>query len=134
MTSILVPVPRENIAAALETKEIADFLRRDPDIREGRVDYTDAVEDMLEGRKQLWLAIDDTEVLAACATSITGEICDIDMCGGEKIDRWIHLLDGIEDWAREQGCVESWIPNARKGWQKRLPGYKTKTVAMVKAL
>lgn len=58
--------------------------------------------------------------------------CDILMLGGDDMDSWLVELDEIEGWAQKVGC-DRMILTGRKGWEKMLPGYKIKTVTMVKS-
>jgi hypothetical protein len=47
--------------------------------------------------------------------------------------RWIGLLDGIEDFARAEGCEATRIIG-RKGWARVLASYQTKRIVLEKDL
>lgn len=47
---------------------------------------------------------------------------EIPICTGSNSKDWLHLIDGIKEYAREQGCSVI-IPLARPGWRKLLAPY-----------
>jgi hypothetical protein len=47
--------------------------------------------------------------------------------------RWIRLLEGIEDFARAEGCEATRIIG-RQGWARVLPSYQTKRIVLEKDL
>jgi hypothetical protein len=91
--------------------------------------------DILSGRSLLWLAWNGESILAAAATilinSEAGKVCVITLCGGSGLNRWLPLLDGIETYARDEGCKLVRI-YGRKGWLRVLDGYREKHVIMDK--
>lgn len=91
--------------------------------------------DVVAGRSLLWVALDQRGVAAAAVTEITEafgqRICTIVACGGWRVWRWLHLINGLEDYARAEGCARSRIIG-RKGWLRLLPGYKAKAIIMDK--
>lgn len=70
---------------------------------------------------QLWLV--DYGQKGAVVTQVlegqAGKLCLIVACGGRDISVWLSLLSEIEDWAREQDCVEMRIIG-RRGWKRML--------------
>jgi hypothetical protein len=52
---------------------------------------------------------------------------------GSDMRRWIRLLDGIEDFARAEGCNATRIVG-RQGWARVLPSYQTKRIVLEKEL
>ncbi len=99
--------------------------------------FEDIEADLLSGRSLLWLAWDTREIQAAATTvlinSEIGKVCVITACGGAGMKRWLPLLDGIESYARDEGCVRVRI-YGRKGWLRVLDGYHAKHVIMDKDL
>ena len=95
------------------------------------------------GRSQVTFASEDpdlvvaTTTVAAAATvlinSESGKVCVITACGGSDMTRWLPLIDGVEAYAREEGCKCVRI-YGRKGWLRVLDGYRTKHVIMDKDL
>lgn len=97
----------------------------------------DVEADILSGRSLLWLAWADEGIQAAATTvlinSEAGKVCVITACGGAGMKRWLPLLDGIEAYARDEGCVRVRI-YGRKGWLRVLDGYREKHVILDKEI
>lgn len=109
-------------------------------MKKGQVGSFESVKgDILSGRALLWLAWDgqSPDVEAAAVTLIEEtewrKVCTIVACGGAHMDRWIHLLDTIEDYGRSEGCSAARI-FGRRGWGEMLPAYKHKRTILEKAL
>ena len=80
------------------------------------------------GEYQLWTAQRDGVVEGAWCTRIaeypSGKVCEIALCGGEHIERWLDLtVEPIALWAKGLGCRRLRI-YGRKGWSKLLPEFK----------
>ncbi|WFU53861.1 hypothetical protein QA639_29970 [Bradyrhizobium pachyrhizi] len=99
--------------------------------------FEDIEADVLSGRSLLWLAWGGQAIQAAAATvlinSEIGKVCVITACGGTGMKRWLPLLDGIEAYARDEGCVRMRI-YGRKGWLRVLDGYREKHVILDKEI
>jgi hypothetical protein len=85
----------------------------------------------------LWFAWNGNAIEAAATTvlinSDIGKVCIITACGGSGMKRWLPLLDGIEAYARDEGCTRVRI-YGRKGWLRVLDGYREKHVIMDKEI
>ncbi len=80
------------------------------------------------GEYQLWTAQREGVIDAAWCTRIAdyprGKVCEIALCGGEGIERWLELtIEPIALWAKDLGCVSLRI-YGRKGWSKLLPDFR----------
>lgn len=99
--------------------------------------FEDIEADILSGRSLLWLAWNGQAIEAAASTvlinSDIGKVCVIAACGGTGMKRWLPLLDGIESYARDEGCTRVRI-YGRKGWLRVLDGYREKHVILDKDL
>lgn len=99
-------------------------------------DPRDIERDILGGVSLLWLAWNDG-IEAAAASQIVriGEtkVCIITACGGSNRERWLPLIEGIENYARQEGCSCVRI-YGRKGWLRVLDGYEARHVIMDKDL
>ena len=62
-----------------------------------------------------------------------GKICVITACAGHNMSRWLPLISGIENYARDEGCSCVRI-FGRKGWLRVLEGYRAKHIVLDKAL
>ena len=105
--------------------------------RGGMGRFDDVERDVLGNNAYLWLAIDGSSVLATAVTKVTAEqdhrLCTIVACGGHAWDRWGALIEGLERYARAEGCKRIEICG-RPGWLKRLPGYRLAKIVIQKEL
>jgi hypothetical protein len=89
--------------------------------------------DVLSGRALLWIIASDGTIESAGVTRLEitqhSKVCLIVAHGGSGANRWLHLLEGIENYARAEGCdCVRWI--GRRGWKRKLPEYKEIGVVM----
>ena len=111
------------IAAAYETgigDDTMDTIRRD----------------LETGDALLWIVWDGT-MLAAVTTKLlqtaARRICLITSCAGREMARWIHLISGIENYARREDCDAVRVMG-RPGWKAMLPDYREPWVFLQKDL
>lgn len=92
---------------------------------------------VLEGKAQLWLAISGQEIEAAAVTELMQTewrlSCNVLACAGREMERWVGLLDKIEDFARVEGCSVVHI-TGRHGWERVLTAYRPTRVILEKRL
>ena len=134
------PLARDLIFAAMKRGDLSSF---------------GPVEDrVLRGDALLWLALtnadgDSVRIEAAAVTELHRtewrKVCLIVACGALRrssratasraadTHRWIRLLEGIEDFARAEGCNATRIIG-RKGWARVLTSYQTKRIVLEKEL
>ena len=105
--------------------------------RTGLSDFATIESEVMSGAQLLWLACNGASIEAAATTRLVRvsgrKICELVACGGKDRARWLPLLDGIEDYAREEGCAEMRI-FGRKGWERVLSGYRAQHVILGKDL
>lgn len=94
--------------------------------------------DVLSGQALLWIVhSDDHGIEAATVTRLDqtehSKVCTILACGGEKRSRWLHLLAGIEDYARAESCDGVRL-YGRRGWKRVLPDYREIGIVMERKL
>lgn len=101
--------------------------------RPGWITEEQAIALLLHGELQLHLAIDEKNVaVAALVTELkqspSGKIkvCCIVGIAGINRHLWMDHLEGMEDWARAEGCSAVLIQNGRKGWlrEEKLKPYR----------
>jgi hypothetical protein len=99
--------------------------------------FGDVEREVLDGKQQLWLAWNGTAIEAAAVTRIVligqRKICILVACGGHGRKRWLPLIAGIEQFARNEGCAAMRIIG-RKGWQRILADYHANYVVMDRKL
>jgi hypothetical protein len=105
--------------------------------RGGMGRFEDVEHDVLTANAYLWLAIEGSSVLASAVTKVTAEkdhrLCTIVACGGHDWEHWGALIEGLENYARAEGCKRSEICG-RPGWLKRLPDYRLAKIVIRKEL
>lgn len=91
---------------------------------------------------QLWVIWEGGEsnykILAAFATELHREmggglVCSMPFATGEHSEKWVHLLEEVETWARRQGCTKMKM-STRPGWARRLGDYKKTHIILEKDL
>jgi hypothetical protein len=104
----------------------------------GRVDLHSFVDAIMTEHTSLFIVWDGQEALSIVGLEIgfspSGlKLGTIRFASGKDSPRWLHLLDEMEDKARQSGCQALEII-ARKGWERKLPSYKLTHVFLEKAL
>jgi hypothetical protein len=119
---------------------IAPLLRR-ATARTGLSAFADIERDVLAGHALLWLAVSGEgsalAIDAAASTCLqhtdTGKVCVVTACAGANMSRWLPLISGIENYARDEGCACVRI-FGRRGWLRVLEGYRESYVVMDREL
>jgi hypothetical protein len=118
-------VPPDHVPYVWE--KVEEHLLRMAPHSEGELEPDDFFEALIEGDMQLWLAIENKDIVASMVTQIVPyprkRVLRIISIGGDEMDKWIHQLPMVEDWALTMGCtsLECW---GRKGWLKVLKDWK----------
>jgi hypothetical protein len=99
--------------------------------------YQPVADSVLAGRALLWLVTDGEIIRAAVVTELHvtewRKVCVIVACGGKDMRHWLHLISGIENFARAEGCSAVRIVG-RKGWARALAHYRTTRIVLEKEL
>ena len=115
---------------------ISHMIRRAMD-RGGMGKFENVEQDVLSANAYLWLAMAGNSLLACAVTQVTDEtdhrLCTIVACCGHDWERWGMLIEGLEKYARAEGCRRIEICG-RPGWVKRLPSYRTVKIVIRKEL
>jgi hypothetical protein len=120
---------------------LAEPVLRRAIARTGLSSFRDVEREILCGNSLLWLAVEgegsEITILAAASTRLqqtdAGKVCVITACGGERMPRWLNLIDRIEEFARNEGCTCVRI-YGRKGWLRALDGYEQTHIILKKEL
>lgn len=120
--------------------KVAPVLDRACDRSDGRYAVDDVLAALLRRDMQLWIAADDPSdgaVEAACITEIIAypreKRCGLVFCAGRAPACWLHHLDVIEAWARDQGCAALEL-QGRPGWERLLDGWEKTHVLLRKRI
>jgi hypothetical protein len=93
--------------------------------------------DVLAGRALLWVVTDGRRIAAALVTQLARterrKVCVIVACGGADMRLWLHLIGGIEQHARDEGCDAIRVIG-RLGWARALRTYRIKRAIIEKEL
>jgi hypothetical protein len=116
-------------------------LLRQATARTGLSAFADIERDVLAGDALLWIAVSGEgsrlAIDAAASTRLqqtdAGKVCVITACAGNDMSRWLPLIAGIENYARDEGCSCVRI-FGRKGWLRALEGYRERHIVLDKEL
>jgi hypothetical protein len=90
----------------------------------GTHEIEDVLAAIIQRDWQLWLSVRSHIIEAVCITQINVcpkiKVCRIVLVVGDGMKDWVHLEDGIADWAKGQGCCKV-VGELRPGWKKILP-------------
>lgn len=133
----LIPVNPAQLGDVLRLGAVAGLLGDVVRRHEGELSVNGIVDRIAKREWILWLVFNG-DVQAILATELYFDVggakrCRIPFCTGDGARGWVHLLDGIEAWAREEGCTKLDMI-ARKGWAKHLPDYRMTHVVLEKDL
>ena len=87
----------------------------------------DFFESLMNQELQLWVALEENELLACMVTRIVSypqkRLLRIIFIGGKDMDKWLENLPIVENFALTNGCtsLEIW---GRKGWLKILKDWE----------
>ena len=104
---------------------------------EGEMTPEDFYIALVDAEMQLWIAVEDNEVLASMVTQVipypSKKVLRVIAIAGEDMDKWLHFQPDLEGFARLMGCssLEAW---GRKGWKKILKDWKDSYVVYTKEL
>lgn len=91
--------------------------------RRGLHDLAGAEQAVRSGAALLWIVWNGESIAATLTTElhrINGrKLCFIAALGGRERRRWLHLIEGIESYARAEGCAAV-VVMGRAGWQREL--------------
>ncbi|HVR65131.1 MAG TPA: hypothetical protein VMT98_00715 [Verrucomicrobiae bacterium] len=86
---------------------------------------------------QLWTVRADNCLIGLAVTELRNyprqRRCRYLLLAGDGFDRWQHLQQDIEDWARANGCMAMEMCG-RRGWERKLRGWRATHVEMTKEI
>ena len=106
--------------------EVAPMLEKATDRSGGRYNIVDVYDKLTNDIAQLWVAMEENEIVAAFVTEITAygqkKMLTVHFAGGSKMMEWLDEIDSIfRRWALDNGCSGVEL-TGRKGWVKALEG------------
>ncbi len=118
-------------------KKVLPQIERCVPHSEGEMEAPDFYVALVDGEMQLWIAVEDEEVIASMVTQIVPypakKVLRVIAIAGEDMDKWFHFQPDLEEFAILMGCssLEAW---GRKGWKKILKDWKDSYVVYTKEL
>lgn len=109
-------------------EECKEYVEMGNDKSLQEMNINDIYDKLTEADMQLWIVFnEEKEIHSVITTEIATyprkTTCRIVTCGGSELDNWSgELLDIIEEWAKEHGCV-AMETCCRKGFIKKLNKY-----------
>ena len=116
-------------------EDVAPMLARVTPHTEGELEPDDFIEPLTHGEMQLWVAIEDKEIIAALITQIIPypqkRVLRLISLAGEDFDKFKDFVTMVESFAINSECssLEMW---GRKGWKKLLPDWKDSYIVFTK--
>lgn len=127
----IIQIPQKNIDEvwSLVVQAINEAL-----IYSGDHHHSDHYKELLkQGKLQLWILWDDNKntiqekynglVITQLIIRSKKKVCHMPMVTGKNRQKWQHLIEKIENFAKDQGC-DCMELIARPGWQKILDKHK----------
>lgn len=102
--------------------QVESFLEGAAEYTHGRFRVGNIYDRIVEDGYQLWVAIEDDEIIGAVVTNVTDyphkKVLSMPYCGGVDLHKWKDpMLAILRRFAAQVGC-EAIEATARKGWAK----------------
>ena len=116
-------------------EDVAPMLARVTSHTEGELEPDDFIEPLTHGEMQLWIAIEDKEIIAALITQVIPypqkKVLRLISLAGEDFSKFKDFISMVESFAIRSECssLEMW---GRKGWKKLLPDWKDSYIVFTK--
>ena len=116
-------------------EDVAPMLARVTSHTEGELEPDDFIEPLTHGEMQLWIAIEDKEIIAALITQVMPypqkKVLRLISLAGEDFNKFKDFISMVESFAIRSECssLEMW---GRKGWKKLLPDWKDSYIVFTK--
>ena len=116
-------------------EDVAPMLARVTPHTEGELEPDDFIEPLTHGEMQLWIAIENKEIIAALITQIIPypqkKVLRLISLAGEDFNKFKDFVSMVESFAIRSECssLEMW---GRKGWKKLLPDWKDSYIVFTK--
>ena len=116
-------------------EDVAPMLARVTSHTEGELEPDDFIEPLTHGEMQLWIAIEDKEIIAALITQVIPypqkKVLRLISLAGEDFNKFKDFISMVESFAIRSECssLEMW---GRKGWKKLLPDWRDSYIVFTK--
>jgi len=135
-------VSLDNLVTRVPSEDVEFIWRQTSPLLIKALDETYNLEDIYEGliddRMQLFISWNNDRVESAIVTEIAkypqSKVLRYFLAGGSNLDNWLdNLQQVVEKFAKLQNCTHIEVAG-RKGWVRKLKGYKVKAYLLNKEI
>ena len=132
----------DNVVTRVPSEDLEFIWSQVAPLIEKALDETYNIKDILYGlandRMQLFISWNDNRVESAVVTEIAqypqAKILRYFLAGGTNLDNWLERIqEKIEKFAKQNKCTYLEVAG-RKGWVRKLKGYKMKAIILSKEI
>ena len=132
----------DNVVTRVPSEDLEFIWSQVAPLLEKALDETYSIKDILYGlandRMQLFISWNDNRVESAVVTEIAqypqAKILRYFLAGGTNLDNWLERIqEKIEKFAKQNKCTYLEVAG-RKGWVRKLKGYKMKAIILSKEI
>ena len=132
----------DNVVTRVPSEDVDRIWSQVAPLLEKALDETYSIEDILYGlsnnRMQLFISWNNNKVESAVVTEIAqypqSKVLRYFLAGGNNLDNWLERIQEIiEKFAKQQNCTHLEVAG-RKGWVRKLKGYKIKAYLLKKEI
>ncbi len=135
-------VSLDNVVTRVPSKDVDRIWSQVAPLLEKALDETYSIKDILYGldnnRMQLFISWNNKKVESAVVTEVAqypqSKVLRYFLAGGNNLDNWLERIqEVIEKFAKTQNCTHLEVAG-RKGWVRKLKGYKIKAYLLKKEI
>ena len=135
-------VSLDNVVTRVPSEDVEFIWSQVAPLLEKALDETYSIKDILYGlandRMQLFISWNNNKVESAVVTEIAqypqSKVLRYFLAGGNNLDNWLERIqEVIEKFAKKQNCTHLEVAG-RKGWVRKLKGFKVKAYLLNKEI
>lgn len=132
----------DNVVTRVPSEDLEFIWSQVAPLLEKALDETYSIKDILYGlandRMQLFISWNNNRVESAVVTEIAqypqAKILRYFLAGGRNLENWLERIqEKIEKFAKQNKCTYLEVAG-RKGWVRKLKGYKMKAIILSKEI
>ena len=132
----------DNVVTRVPSEDLEFIWSQVAPLLEKALDETYSIKDILYGlannRMQLFISWNDNRVESAVVTEIAqypqAKVLRYFLAGGRNLENWLERIqEKIEKFAKQNKCTYLEVAG-RKGWVRKLKGYKMKAIILSKEI
>ena len=132
----------DNVVTRVPSEDVEFIWSQVAPLLEKALDETYSIKDILYGlandRMQLFISWNNNKVESAVVTEIAqypqSKVLRYFLAGGNNLDNWLERIqEVIEKFAKKQNCTHLEVAG-RKGWVRKLKGFRVKAYLLNKEI